>query len=245
MPSLEEYIIGTYGNSRDVLTRFIPHITALRTVSAAYDQLLPELSGTGEGASVFAAMSHACFLAGVKLVTAGALPPGNMVIRGALENSLYGFYLFHHGELKQVWMNRHDSPAAKQRVRDEFPIGRMLRFLKEQNEAIGSQFDLVYNTTIDLGAHPNAMALTAHLVPIPDSTDYDWQYINLSPTDLAMGLRIAAMGGLNALNIFSLIFPEQMRNTGAGVLLVRAHDELEQLPDAGSEAERKAAEQRV
>src|SRR5205823_11419881 len=129
-----------------------------------------------------------------------------MVMRGCVENALYGFYLFHHPELKPVWMARHDSDAAKKKVRAAFPIAGMKKFLAEKDAAVGAQFDLVYETTIDFGAHPNTMAFTAHLTPVPGSTDSVWQYLNMSAVDMAMALRMTALIGLNALNIFSLVF---------------------------------------
>jgi hypothetical protein len=237
MSRFAEYVDGVHGNSKNVLVRFKPHLVLLTTIESAYTDVLPTLSGGGEGTAIFVAMSHAAFLAGVQLATGGQLPPSFMVYRGALENALYGFYLFSHPELKTVWMARHDSETAKKKVRDEFPIGRMKRFLQEKSAAIGDQFSLVYDTTIDLGAHPNALAFTSHLTPVPGSTDHIWQYINLSPVDVAFALRVGAMAGLNALNIFNLMFPEQFASSGAGALLFNSHDQLIKLPAPGSEDE--------
>lgn len=241
MTSFEEYVAGTTSNAHGALSRYRPFITVLRTLNSTYELLLSQLTGIGEGTIIFAAMSHAAFLAAVKLATSGELPPSYMVFRGTLEDALYGFYLFHHPELKAIWIARHESEAAKKRVRDEFPIARMRKFLVGQNEAIGSQFGLVYETTIDLGAHPNALALTSHLMPVPDSTDHIWQYINLRPEDQAMCLRVGAMAALNALNIFALLFREQFVASGAGNLKVAAHNQFAALPDAAT-GEESAAE---
>lgn len=241
MTPFEEYVEGTRSNARNVLSRYAPFITVLNTLNSAYESFLPALGSSGEGAALFVAMSHAAFLTAVKLAVSGELLPSYMVFRGCLEDALYGFYLFHHPELKKVWSARQESEAAKNKVRDEFPIGRMRKFLTERNQAVGEQFGLVYETTIDFGAHPNALALTAHLAPIPGSTDKNWQYINLSTLDQAMALRLGAMAGLNALNIFALIFAQQFAATGAGALLMRAHKEFGALPDPGSRAEETAA----
>jgi hypothetical protein len=176
-------------------------------------------------------MSHAAFLAGVQLASSGQLPSSCMVFRGCLENGLYGFYLFHHPELKSVWMARHDSPDAKKKVRDEFTIGKLKKFLVASNQAVGKQFELVYDTTIDFGAHPNMLAFTSHLIPLEGTTDQMWQYINLQPVDLLFALRLAAMSGLNALNIFALLFTNAFRESSGASLLSQSHDLLQQLPD--------------
>jgi hypothetical protein len=242
MSTLEQYVDGTAGNARQVLTRYRRFISVLRTLNLAYESLLSQLTGIGEGTILFAAMSHAAFLAGVKLATSGELPPAYMVFRGTLEDALYGFYLFHHPTLKPVWMARQESEAAKKKVRDEFPVGRMRKFLTEQNQAVGQQFGLVYETTIDFGAHPNALAFTSHLQPVPGSTDHVWQYINLVPVDQAMCLRVGAMAALNALNIFALLFPQQFATSGAGKLLMQAHNEFAAVPDPGTGEELASAE---
>jgi len=231
MVSFEDYIDGVRGNSRSTLQEHDQAVSVLRTLDSAYAEILPRLTGTREGTAIFAVMSHAAFLAGVELVTSGQIPSSCMVFRGCLENALYGFYLFHHPELKQVWMGRHDSAGAKKRVREEFPVGRMEKFLLEESEAIGTQFELVYDTTIDFGAHPNMLAFTSHLMPIEGSTDQVWQYINLQPVDLLFALRVAAMAGVNALNIFALMFTKAFAESACASLLSQAHVEFQQLPE--------------
>jgi len=245
MSTFEEYVEGTTGNAEDVLTRYEPFIKVLRTLNACYERLLPSLTSTGEGTSVFVAMSHAAFLAAVKLAVSGELPPAYMVFRGCLEDALYGFFLFHHRELRSVWMARQDSEETKKKVRKEFAIGTMRGFLTEKNPAVGEQFGIAYETTIDFGAHPNTLAFTSHLAQIPESTDQTWQYINLTPVDQAMAFRIGAMAGLNALDMFALLFPDQFKETDAASLLVQGHREFAQVPEPGTAAEQVAAGKRA
>jgi len=240
MPTLEEYVDGTHNNARESLTRFVPFVTVLRTLNAAYDALLPAFTSTGftgEGTVAFAAMSHAAFLSAVRLAASGELLPSYFVFRGCLEDALYGFYLLQRPALKSIWMARQDSDDAKKKIRATFTIGAMRKLLQEKNSSVGDQFNLVYETLIDFGAHPNTLAFTSHLAPIPDSTDQMWQYINLTTLDQAMAFRLGAMTGLNALNILALMFPEQFAGSDAGVLLLRAHHEFNAVPDPGSKEE--------
>ena len=246
MTTFEEYVDGTRSNARDTLTRFTPFITVLRTLNAAYETLLPSFFSTGltgEGTVLFAAMSHAAFLAAVKLAAGGELLPAYFVFRGCLEDALYGFYLFHRPELKSVWMARQDSEHAKKKVRAAFQITPMRKFLGEQAQSVGDQFRVVYETLIDFGAHPNTLAFTSHLTPIPDSTDQMWQYINLTTLDQAMAFRLGAMTGLCALNILALMFPHQFAQSGAGALLLRAHNEFSNVPEPGSKEEEDAGKE--
>jgi hypothetical protein len=237
MPTLEEYFDGTNQNSHRALRDLPHHIGLLRTVDEAYAKVLAHLGTTHEGTVLFAGMSHAAFLATVQLGTSGQLPPAYVVMRGCVEDAIYAFFLFHHPELKAVWSARNDSPAAKKKVRDEFTIGRMKKFLSEKHSAIATQFEVVYDATIDLGAHPNALGAYSHLIEL-ESGDFEWQYINTSPVDRNFALRMAGSAGICALNIFQEMFPVHFVSTAAGELLTQAHDLLESLPtpeqDAGA-----------
>jgi hypothetical protein len=237
MTSFEDYAAGTYQNASQALKRYPEFISALKSLDSVYDAVLPRLGAAGEGAAIFAGMSHAAFLCGVKLALSGELPPAYMVIRGCLEDALYGFFLFHNPHLKAVWMARQQSKDAKTKVRDEFKIGRMKKLLKEKNSPIATQFDVAYEATIDFGAHPNSLAFTSHLTPMPGTADHMWQYVNVTPIDQAMALRVAAIGGLSALNIYGVTFPNAFVESGAAPLLVIAHERLNALPDPGTEAE--------
>jgi len=239
---LTQYADGTHANSRITLERYGEYVRVLHTIDEAFRVMLPALRGMREGTALFMAMSHAAFLAAVRLAASGELPPAYMVFRGTLEDALYGFYLFHHPALKPVWMARHDSDAAKKKVRDEFRVGKMKKFLTDMQPAVGDQFGVVYDATIDFGAHPNALVFTSHLAPIEGSTDQMWQYIDLSPVDQGMALRLGAMAGLNSLNVFRLIFTDQFDSSGGTVLLLRAHQEMELIPEPGGSEEELSAE---
>jgi hypothetical protein len=142
-------------------------------------------------------------------------------------------------------MARQDSEDSKKKVRAAFTIGSMRKLLEEKSPSVGDQFGLVYETLIDFGAHPNTLAFTSHLAPIPDSADQMWQYINLMTLDQAMAFRLGAMTGLNALNILAVMFPDQFARSGAGVLLLRAHDEFNAVPDPGSKEEEASGRRRA
>jgi hypothetical protein len=160
MATLEEYFNGTHGNSLEALKSLPNYATLLRTVDRAFVKGLEHLGGTREGTVLFAAMSHATFLAAVQAAASGQLPPAYMIMRGCVENAIYGHFLFHHRELKSVWSSRNASPEAKKRVRQEFTIGRMKTFLAEKDVHLAEQFGIIYDSTIDLGAHPNLWELT-------------------------------------------------------------------------------------
>lgn len=228
--SFEEYVDGVRSNSRIAIDEHPQHFALFTAIERSFERVLQALGNGSEGSAIFAAMSHAAFLSSVQLASSGQLPPAFMVARGCVENAIYGFFLFQNPELKEVWMAREDSGEAKKRVRTEFTIGRMKRCLTAHDLRLGEQFDLIYDATIDHGAHPNALAFISHLMPLDDSGDQLWQYLNTSSVDQRFALRVVAMAGLNALNIFAAVFPNQFTTTGALHLLHEAHTMYSKLP---------------
>jgi hypothetical protein len=236
MPTLEEFFQGTHRNSLSALVSLPKYAEVLRAIDDAFEKGLSHLgSTTHEGTALFAAMSHAAFLSAVQLAASGQLPPSYMVTRGCVEDAIYAFFLYHHTELKGVWSARQASSDAKKKVRAEFTIVRMKRFLAKKNTALAEQFEIVYDATIDLGAHPNALGAYSHLIAL-ESGDFEWQYINTTRVDRTFALRVAAMGGVFALNIFRELFPVNFVSTGASDYIDRAHDMLLQLPEPQQEA---------
>jgi len=241
MVTLEQYFDGTAANARATLGRYAEYVTTLRTLNEAYFTVLPAIGKGREGVAVFAGMSHSAFLAGSRLAASGELLSANMALRGCVENAIYGFFLFHHPELKPVWMARHDNDESRAKIRREFTVGRMKSELREKDPHVADQFELVYEASIDFGAHPNAMAFIGNLVDVPGSTDKIWQYVNLEVVDQAIALRMAAMAGLASLNILSLTFPNEFVASGANASLARAHEEIDALPEPGSPEEFRSA----
>lgn len=236
MPTIEEFLKGTYQNSLNALSGLPKYAELLRVVDEAFEKGLMHLGSTHEGTVLFAAMAHAAFLGATQLATSGQLPPAYMVTRGCVEDAIYAFFLYHHPELKKVWSARQNSPEAKKKVRDEFTIGRMKKYLAEKNTSLAEQFALVYDATIDLGAHPNALGAYAHLIEL-EAGDFEWQYINTTRVDQTFALRMVAMGGIFALNIFQELFSVNFASTGASDQIARAHDLIDALPDPAEEAQ--------
>jgi len=229
---IEEYFDGVHRNSHIALQTHVEHADLLRTINRIFELILPALGIAGENSAIFAAMSHAAFLSAVQLATSGQLPPSFMVARGCVENAIYGFFLFHNPDLKKVWISRENDEESKATVRKEFTISRMKALLKEKERSVGEQFELIYNATIDFGAHPNALAFISHLMPVSDSSgDQLWLYVDTNGLDQRFALRLVAMAGMNALNILAAAFPEHFQTTGAFIELYHAHETFAALPE--------------
>ena len=203
--TLEEYIDGTRQNAHNTLNRYPEHAAVLRRINDAFDHVLGFLSSNPETAVIFAPMAHADFLAAMRLALGGELPASFGASRACVEAALYAFFLFRNPHLNKVWAARHKDEAARKRVRKDFTYVAMVKTLTTYLEKVGSQADFAYQTTIDLGAHPNIMKLFANLTH-DEAEDPEWQYINLQKADVTIAIRGVAMCAIAALNIFKLIW---------------------------------------
>ena len=84
-------------------------------------------------AVLFFLKAHSAFLASIRLSAATQIPEAYMVLRGALENMIYGWYISKNENLIEVWLRRHDSDAHKQQVKNKFKISNMLDLLKKED----------------------------------------------------------------------------------------------------------------
>lgn len=102
-------------------------------------------------AGFFLLRSHASYLGGVRISVSGQLPEAYMVLRGCLESALYGLFIHENPGLRQVWLRRHESEEAKNRVKAEFRIGPMLDLLDARDVATGRPARELYERTINYG----------------------------------------------------------------------------------------------
>ena len=68
----------------------------------------------------FLLRSHSAFLATVRLAVSGQASESYATSRQCIEFALYGFYLFRHKNLQELWLSRTESKGHRQKVRDTF-----------------------------------------------------------------------------------------------------------------------------
>jgi hypothetical protein len=176
----------------------------------------------------FSLKAHSSYLGAVRLSTSGQLSECYMVLRGCLENSLYGFYLYKKPDSIETWLRRHDDEENKKKVRREFRIDEMLKLLSLSDSKVGEISSNLYDFTIDYGGHPNERALTSNLL-ITDTKDkkrFQVQYLSGHSTEFDLCLRINAQVGVCSLLIFRLIYRERFDILGLSEHLLMLKREL-------------------
>jgi hypothetical protein len=126
---------------RNVLARFVtqqPTYQRLAEIDRTYQLICHSLLDPPSWfVSIFLLRAHSSYLAAAHLARAGQLPETYMLLRGCLENAVYGFYFHHKPESHERWLRRHENAKAGKIMRDEFKIARMLRLLTEHDSECG------------------------------------------------------------------------------------------------------------
>ena len=89
----------------------------------------------------------------------GQVTESYMVLRGCLENSLYGLHISNNPDTREVWLRRHDNERCKRKCKIEFSVGNVFKTLNSRDINIHRIAKDLYETTIDYGAHPNEIGL--------------------------------------------------------------------------------------
>jgi hypothetical protein len=103
----------------------------------------------------FLMRAHSAFRAAVGLAMGGQLYESQAMMRLSLEHAAYGIYIGGDDERWRRWMSRHDSEEAEAAVRKEFSHNRVRKHLWAADQELAEHFELLYDQSIDLGAHPN------------------------------------------------------------------------------------------
>lgn len=215
--SLSEFIENARRNTFATFVQARPVWQRFTRIDGLFRRAIDALNNSRAWfAGFFLLRSHASYLGGVRFSASTQFGEAYMVLRGCLENALYGLFLHENPNLRPVWLSRHEDEASKQRVKDEFKIGRMLDVLDAQDAATGAAARALYERAIDYGAHPNERALSSVLRRTDNAENirFDLDYLSNVPEALALCLKTTAQVGVCSLRIFRLVIPDRFTILG-------------------------------
>ncbi len=161
--------------------------------------------------------AHSAFLGAVYLASATEIPEAFMVLRGVLENSLYGLYIDKNPKLARIWLERHKDEASKKEVKNKFKMIFMFNLLANCDSKLEKATKTLYERCIDYGAHPNERSLSLFLKKEDKENGaikFNLQYMTDNPTAIRFCLKSAAQVGVCSLKILELIIPQRFQITG-------------------------------
>ncbi len=190
----------------------------LIAIDTFYRKLIDNLDHANEWfATFFVLRAHSSFLAASRLAVSGQLPETYMILRGTLENALYGFYIARHPELREIWLRRHDDAESLRAVKQQFQIRMIFEQLTLANVRIGDVAKTLYDFTIDSGAHPNEQALmqVLNMKRANGNILFEVRYLT-SGEETAFGacFKTTAQVGVCGLDIFGIVFRERFQILG-------------------------------
>lgn len=155
--------------------------------------------------------SHAAYRATCQTSLAGQVAVAFALMRVCLESAGYALRIFKEPSLGEVWLNRHDNPAAFASVLREFKSEKVETTIGASDSRLKEKYKELYQRTIDFGGHPNERSIIQSLTVGEEvgSTTIENIYLHGDTQALMHGLKSAAQSGLCALQIFQFIFSER------------------------------------
>lgn len=227
--ALSQFIDAVRNNVYASFANLRPQYRRLAEIDAAFRLIADNLTNPGDWfVPLFLLRAHASYLGGVHLALAGQVPEAYMLLRGSVENAVYGFYFHHTPDSQERWLRRHDSDRAKKVVRDEFRIAALLVLLKKHDERLGYVAQTLYDGAIDLGGHPNERGLLQMLKLSKDeaSRQIDLQYLTGHTPAMDICLSTAARVGVVVLRVFQHVFQQRYDLLGLSARLAELEQRL-------------------
>ena len=120
-------------------------------IDAFYHRLIENLNNPRDCFAAFLFFrSHSCFLAATRSELSGQIPETYLLLRGCLENGLYGFYIARRPDPRKVWLSRHDDDAAMRAVKNEFKIVTIMPLVEAADQQAFQATRTLYDRTITL-----------------------------------------------------------------------------------------------
>ena len=210
--SLSKFIQDTIDNTYATFHNLKPPYNRLKDIHIAFRKIVDNIENTPDWfATFFLVRSHSALLGAVRLALSGQVPEAYMVLRGCLENALYGFYVTRKAESRETWLRRHDNEESKKKVRKEFKISNLIDLLEKEDDRLRNIAKDLYERTIDYGGHPNERALLSVTTKHVDEnkTKFQSAYLIGNEPALKLCLKSCSQIGVCSLSIFQMIYKER------------------------------------
>ena len=211
------HLDGAYQNSFATYVQLPERYARLRDIDDLFRRVLKGIENAAPPfPAVFLLRVHSFFLAATQLGMGGCVPETYAVLRGCLENALYGLSFAVNPEKARIWFERHEGDRERQAVRREFTIGRLKALLEGLDPHLHEHVTVLYERTIDMGAHPNVAALLmpTEITKGAKRISVKTAYLSSDPELIQTTTRSTAQVGVTALSILRLVWPDRFKTFG-------------------------------
>jgi hypothetical protein len=146
-------------NERDSLVEYKEFAEYMEQIEGIFVELRAEKIETGPLSGMLFLNAHACLLGAARIAFSGQSPPTFMVLRGAIESSLYALIASQSTDNTNIWLNRTSDPK---RCKNLYRASNGIALLNSDpnlREAISN----AYEHSIEFGAHPNLRSILPYV----------------------------------------------------------------------------------
>ena len=189
----------------------------LSHIDAIFLDLFKDLKDPPQPASAALAIrAHAAWRAAVGLAIAGQLAESYAVLRSSLENALYANRFDEVPSSFDVWTRRAEDEKAKRACRNEFSGKNLFDALRARDARGAAAAGELYERTIDLGAHPNELAVlsTMSMDESDEGTGFSFAYLTGDGLELRLALKTSAQVGVAILDIIRHFLADEFKTRG-------------------------------
>jgi hypothetical protein len=189
-----------------------PFFQHLIKIDAAFEKAIDTLHNSPKVLpNFFLLRAHSSFRAGARLSTSTQVYESYPVLRACLESGVYGLHVDENPGDAKVWLDRDETDDALKAMKKAFLIGPLLEELKETDAGLYEVVRILYERTIDLGAHPNPLGMLAMAEMTKDEkgVNYGAVYLTNNPTLVAGSLKTTAQVGIAVLRLFRHVHTER------------------------------------
>jgi hypothetical protein len=163
------------------------------------------------------ARSHSAVLAAARLAMSGQGFEAQPVIRVAVEQAWYALHVAKDPTppmRARIWWDRNVSPQATQACRDEFTARNVRRTHEGLDAATAAAMHRLYESAIDLGAHPNQLGVAGSLGLDRLTGTVSVGFLHAGTAAQVGALKMAADAAIGIAKMVGLIYPERLRIAG-------------------------------
>ena len=214
---LSEFMDGALANTFATFANKKKHYDLLSNVDSCFCRAALHLSDPPDLTTCFLLFRcHSAYRAACRLAVSGQAAESFVILRSCLEYSLYALHMYRNPRAAEVWLQRHDNHESTSAVKLEFTTGTVMTTLKNIDVSLHSKIKLLYDRSVDYGAHPNERAVTGSLKieGALRSKRYLSIYCHGDGPALEHALKTSAQIGLGSLLIFRFIFPDRFAVLG-------------------------------
>ena len=198
-------IIATFHNKRK-------EYDFLKNIDGFYQKVIDHLLNAPDFlAALLLLRAHSAFRGACRMSLSGQISECFVLLRSCIEYSLYALHINKNPEAGDKWIKRHNDKESLKKAKKEFQYANVIKTLESIDPKICATSKLLYERTIDFGAHPNERSITSSMKIIKkeERTEFKQLYLAGDSLHFSHGLKSTAQVGLCALYILRHVFRER------------------------------------